>query len=257
MLDSFLTRLRREIVDETVHHIRRLVPVYTRIPEADLTASIERAFEAVRRLVVASDFKAMSLYLDEVLARRGAIGVGLPELRRNLMIFKDVLVGKILFDAACPESETNALLEHIERLSREVDERLAVFHARKTAPAAAAGSAPPADPLNGLFRATLESLSTPVVLFTVGDFHVVAANAAMRRHKETEPGDDALSFVRGLPGRFERERLERELVTGVPVTPQSYEYQGERCQLLVDRIAVEAADCDCAALSLAGGAFTR
>lgn len=255
MLNDFLDRLRPEIVSETVHHIRRLVPAYAALRQEELSDSIARAFAAVRRLVVDGDYKAVSLYLDEVLARREALGIGLPELRRNLMIFKDVLVGKILFDAACPEAETNQLLERIERLSSEVDERLSVIHARRARVPGAA--APPAGPLDGIFRATLESLSTPVLLFTLGDFEVLSANAAMRAHRAAGPGEDAIEFLKRLPGRFDRERVERELLTGGAVTPQPYEYQTERWQLLVDRIALERAERDCAALTLAGCAASR
>lgn len=255
MLEELLQRRRNEIVDETVHHIRRLVPVYAKLPEADLRLSISRAYEAVRSLVSGGDYRPLSLYLDEVLARRGALGIGQPELRRNLMIFKDVLVGKILFDDACPADETDRLLERIERLSAAVDERLAVIHARHARAADAAR--PGADPLDGIFRATLESLSTPLLLFKLGSFSVLAANAAMRAHRPGPTEDDAIHYLKRLPGRFDRERLERELLTGGAVTPQAYEYQAERCQLLVDRVALDRADCDCAALTLAGGAFAR
>jgi hypothetical protein len=71
MLDHFLARLRREIVDETVHHIRRLVPVTRRCRRRNFRA--DRVLEAVRRLIVSSDFRRCRS-TSTMLVRRGTIG---------------------------------------------------------------------------------------------------------------------------------------------------------------------------------------
>lgn len=238
-LEEILERERDGIITETVHHIRRLVTSYRQVPEDELRKGTAEAFDAARELILNEDFRRITLFLDSLLRQRAAEGIVSGDVVRAVTIFKDVLVGRILFLEDCSQEETSRLLERLEKLRDAIETRLASLSQRYSG----------VDRMR-LLSVGLSALPLPVMILRTGDCRIEWLNDAMKKVTGAMEGEDAFKALTAVLNGLDLETVEADVLTRGETAPLPLPDGGF---LLVNRLALEDGDHHWSVLVLSGG----
>jgi PAS domain-containing protein len=220
-----------------------LIPEYRDLPEEDIITTVEKAFEAILFLVSDNDYKGISLFLDDLIQKRNRVGIGLQQIRRVVMIFKDVLVSRILFNDQHDDKINQELLGFVDNLSIEVEERLSAIYYRKCDKDKNSMA---------IYKATMDSLAVPVLLLRNDDFTITYANRAMINLAGPLEGYDFFAILKTRGFALEYESIEAEMLTCGSCKPRNFTHKGNQHQLFVTAVTYEDMDKNYSVVTIAG-----